>query len=174
MLSLYFRTIEMDLDGDLHRGSRDKLLLSDRVLPLVRRVIKLEKDYGLTSNDAVMVVWKEIRDPCQKGTKSTAKVRASRAKATSQSPDEVVEVEVLRVKVSLLEKRVHELVLHLGIQTSDRMEPGRGSRKGRLGKIRKSRISEAEIVDAAKRMETRVSVNEITRKYGVCESTVLP
>lgn len=53
----------MDLDGDLHRGSRGKLLLTDKGLSLLRRAVELEKERGLSCKEAMKIVKEETAMP---------------------------------------------------------------------------------------------------------------
>jgi len=70
-------TMETDLDGDLHRGSRGKVLLTDRGLAILRRAVEIEHDHGLGCHDAAKVVREETANPQGDGSNATVTVRDS-------------------------------------------------------------------------------------------------
>lgn len=53
-------TLSRDLNGDLDRGSRGKVLLTDRGLAVLRRAVEIERDRGICCSDAVKVVNDEL------------------------------------------------------------------------------------------------------------------
>ena len=102
--------IVTDLDGDLHRGSRGKLLLSESGLVLLKRVLDLEKAGGLTCNDAVKVVRQELGNSDEKQEKNTAKVADARVTIAQESREsgvtETLLVQELRARIADKEREI--------------------------------------------------------------------
>jgi len=105
--------IETDLDGDLARGTRGKLLLSEKGLAFLRRIVDLEKERGLTCNDAVKVMHEELRKPDEDGEEGTIKFRHGPVTGVSQSreagSDESPLVRELRARIADKEREITRL-----------------------------------------------------------------
>ena len=105
-----------DLDGDLRRGSRGKILLTEKGLSLLRRVVDLEKERGLTCKDAVRVVNEETARPDNKPMKDKVKVREEVVTESllirelrARIEDKDREIAILEREIEFLRERVKEL-----------------------------------------------------------------
>jgi len=102
--------IRTELNGDLHRGSRGAVLLSDRGLALLRRAVDLEKDRGLSCHDAVKVVLEETDNADQDNVKGVVNDREVRM----TEPSELIvvlraQIEDQRRQIDFLQRQIEML-----------------------------------------------------------------
>jgi len=105
-----------DLDGDLRRGSRGKILLTEKGLSLLRRAVELEKERGLSCKDAMRVVKEETAKPDENRGKSGDKVSGEVITEASlirelraRIEDKDREIARLEREIEFLRERVKEL-----------------------------------------------------------------
>ncbi len=108
--------IVTDLDGDLRRGSRGKILLTENGLSLLRRAVDLEKERGLTCKDAMRVVKEEMGNPDNKAVNEGATVRHENVTESllirelrARIEDKDKEISRLEREVEFLRERIKEL-----------------------------------------------------------------
>ena len=105
-----------DLNGDLRRGSRGKILLTEKGLSLLRRAVELEKERGLTCKDAMKVVIEETTKPDDEAVKDSVTVREEVITESllihelrARIEDKDREIARLEREVEFLRERIKEL-----------------------------------------------------------------